>query len=163
MSKWNYLQPLASVKKKCDKCGGPLSKLSDPPSEVTVYTREGTRFAQHFGQECSNHWCRVKYYFGFTTHEGQKVYDNLEENTKYIVTSNETAFALDFLYESKLHILHSNATFQAITDVYNQFHNFDEVVLKRRDLNRKRLADAFFLYGLLEMGSRSNVSPIFST
>ena len=60
-------------------------------------------------------------------------------------------------------MLHSNATFQALSDVYNQFHNFEDSSIRRKDLNRKRLADAFFLYGLLEMGSRSNVFPVFST
>ena len=134
---WSYIDPFSSCKNYCDKCGGPLSKLSDPPSELTVYTREGTKFAQHFGKECSNHWCRIKYYYGYSTNNGHKVYDDINSDTKCIVTSTETSFSVDFLYECKLHMLHSNATFQALSDVYNQFHNFEDSSIRRKDLNRK--------------------------
>ena len=163
MSSWTYLEPFQSSKTKCHKCEAPLSRLPDPPSEITVYTRDGTKFVQHYGKECSNHWCRIKYYHGYTTYNGEKVYDDLTEETKYIVTSSETAYSVDYLYEVKLHILHSNATFQALSDVYNQLHNFQQSNIKRKDLNRKRLADGFFLYGLLEFGPRSGICPIFNT
>ena len=102
-------------------------------------------------------------YFGYSVHDGEKVYDDLTFDSKFLIISQETAFAVDFLYEQKLHILHSNATFQGLSDTYNDFHNFEESNLMRKELNRKRLSDAFFLYGLLEYSSRSNIDPKFTT
>ena len=37
-SVWSYMDSFISFKSHCDKCGGPISQLSDPPSELTVYT-----------------------------------------------------------------------------------------------------------------------------
>ena len=82
--------------------------------------------------------------------------------TKYIISTNDTAFAIDFLYEVSLHCLHSNASIQGLSDIYNQLHNFKESNLYRQNLNRQRLADGFFLYGLLEISERSGIQPLFN-
>ena len=79
------------------------------------------------------------------------------------MTSSETAFSIDFLYEVSLHFLHANATFMALADVYNQFHNFTRQNISRRDLCHKRLASGFFLYAFLEMSSRYNICPTLGT
>ena len=60
-------------------------------------------------------------------------------------------------------MLHSNATFHGLCDTYNNFHNFRHSNLKRKDLNRKRLSDAFFLYGLLEVSFRRSHNVKFHT
>ena len=44
---WEYCEDLVTDSFTCDECNGDLVKSKDPPSEVTIYTREGTKFAQH--------------------------------------------------------------------------------------------------------------------
>ena len=114
---------MITSKSDCDDCHAAL-KADNDPAEVTIYTREGTEFAQHFAKECTNHWCRKRFYFGYSVKSGQKVYEKIGPKSDILITSSETAFKIDFLYETSLHILHSNATFQRLSDVYNQLHNF---------------------------------------
>ena len=134
--------------------------LSDnEPAEVTIYTRNGTKFSQHFTKICPNRWCRKKFNYGYSIKHEKKTYDLITASTKYLVTSNETAFSIEFLYESTLHILHSNSTYQGLSDVYNQFHNFNGENVSRKFLNPKRLASAYFLYSFLEMSERCKLRP----
>ena len=162
MSTWKYSNPLVTQKIACDECHGTLVH-DDEPSDVSVYTREGTKFAQHFAKVCPNRWCRKRFYFGYSVKCGEKVYDRIEPKTDILITSNETAFKIDFLYEASLHFLHSNATFQGLSDVYNQFQNFRRENISRQNLVSKRLASGFFLYGFLEMTSRCGIFPKMST
>ena len=59
---WNYCNELVTDQTVCDECHGDLVDSKDPPSEVTIYTREGTKFAQHFHKECPNRWCRKTFF-----------------------------------------------------------------------------------------------------
>ena len=154
---WEYCEDLVTDHTFCDECKGDLVDSKDPPSEVTIYTREGTKFAQHFHKECPNRWCRKTFFFGYSVKNKTKVYEPLNSKRKYLVISRETAFAVDLCYEITLHILHNNATFQGLSDVYNQLHNFNRTHIKRVDVYRKRLSTAFFLYGFLEFTSRSGI------
>ena len=163
MTSWQYTEPLISQKTICDECHGSLVLTNDKPGEVTIYSREGTLFAQHITKICPNRWCRKRFAFGFSTKNGEKVYDRLTHETKYLICSNETAFKTDFLYEATLQFLHLNATFHGISDVYNQFHNFGDNILHRSKLVPKRLATGFFLYGFLELTSRCGISPKMNT
>ena len=163
MSTWQYSDPLISSKVVCDECDGCLVSTNDSPGEVTIYTRQGTKFAQHFTKICPNRWCRKLFLCGYLTKNGVKVYDKLTPNTKYLISSNETAFATDFMYEATLQFLHMNATFHGISDVFNQFHNFENTNIDRVNLEPKRLATGFFLYGFLEMTSHCGIYPQFNT
>ena len=80
----------------------------------------------------------------------------------YLVTSSETAFSLDFCLEMTLHCVHNNATFQGLENVYNQLHNYNRQNITRVNLNRKRLATAFFLYSFLEFTTRNGILHEFS-
>ena len=163
MSTWHYSEPLISHQTICDECHGNLVLSDDEPAEVTIYTREGTRFSQHFTKVCPNRWCRKRYSYGYSIKNGEKVYDKITHETKYLVSSNETVFKIDFLYEATLHFLHLNATFQGLSDVYNQFHNFGSKNINRSNLIPKRLATGFFLYGFLELTSRCGIVPKMTT
>ena len=163
MSTWQYSDPLVSSRVVCDECGGNLVSTGDNPGDVTIYTRQGTIFAQHFTKVCPNHWCQKIFSHGYSTKNGAKVYDKVKPDTKYLICSNETAFSTDLLYESTLQFLHMNATFHGISDVYNQFHNFGIDNIDRVNLEPKRLATGFFLYGFLEMTSRCGIFPKFHT
>ena len=59
--------------------------------------------------ECANRWCRKRFYCGYSVKDGFKVYEPLDSNSRVLVSSSETAFSVDYLYEVTLHILHSNA------------------------------------------------------
>ena len=81
---WSYIQELVTDKRKCDECNCDLVDSKDDPAEITVYTRAGTKFAQHFHRECPNRWCRKSFYYGYTVKKEKKVYDDLNSETKYI-------------------------------------------------------------------------------
>ena len=160
---WNYCEDLVTDQTVCDECKGGLVDSKDPPSEVTIYTREGTKFAQHFHKECPNRWCRKSFFYGYSIKNEIKVYQSLSPRRKYLIVSRETAFAVDYCYEITLHTLHNNATFQGLSDVYNQLHNFKRKNIRRVDVYRKRLSTAFFLYGFLEFTSRSGILHEFKS
>ena len=66
------------------------------------------------------------------------------------------------LKEITLHCVHNNATFHGLENIYNQLHNYNRENIKRVDVNRKRLATAFFLNGFLEFSYRSGILHEFS-
>ena len=101
--------------------------------------------------------------YGYTVKNDTKVYDMLSHKTVYLVISNETAFSIAFLYETTLHFLHNNATFLGLSDIYNQFHNYKSHNITRNNLNEKRLASGFFLYGFLEFSNRYKIQPELNT
>ena len=142
MATWEYSEAFVSKRVTCNDCHGDLV-LEDHPSELTVYTRGGTKFAQHFTKVCPNRWCRKRFYCGYSIKNKDKVYEKIDTKSIFLVSSDETAFAIDFLYESTLHFLHSNATYSGISDEYNQLHNFERKNVTRINLNSKRLASGF--------------------
>ena len=72
MSTWKYSDPLVTQKIACDDCHGTLVH-DDEPSDVSLYTREGTQFAQHFAKVCPNRWCRKRFYYGYSVKCVEKV------------------------------------------------------------------------------------------
>ena len=99
MINWTHSDALISSVKLCDECNCDLSTSDNPPAEVTVYTRSGTMFSQHFNKVCPNRWCRKVFMLGYNIKNGVKVYENINDKSEYLVTSNETAFSVDYLYE----------------------------------------------------------------
>ena len=94
----------------------------------------------------------------YYTKNGDKIYNDLLALGDYIITSENMAFAIDYLYEMNLLILHGNVSFQALSDVYNQLHNYEVTKLvDRSTLNRQRLATGYFLFALLEMAERTSL------
>ena len=100
----------------------------------------------------------MRYYCGYYSLNGDKVYYDLSSQGKYLITSGNTAFAIDYLYEVILLLLHGNVSFEALADVYNQLHNFNQDdLVSRNSLCRKRLTDGYFMYALLEMSERAGL------
>ena len=121
---WDYWEPLFSKHEQCDDCQGDLAMSDDEPAEVALYTRNWTKFSQHFTKICTNRWCRKRFNHGYSVKGGEKVFDRIGSEYSYLLSSNETGFSIDYLYECTLHFLHSNASMQGMADVYIQFHNF---------------------------------------
>ena len=80
----------------------------------------------------------------------------------YLVSSSQTAFSISYLYEITLQVLHSNANFQSLADIYTSLHAYNTHHQFRSDLNRQRVLDAWFLYAYLELSSRYGINPIFN-
>ena len=95
---WEYLPDLTSVHATCDECRCSLSVSVHPPAEITIYTRQGTKFARHIHKECPNRWCRKRFFYGYSIKDGKKIYETLAGKT-FLMTSSETAFSLDLCYE----------------------------------------------------------------
>jgi hypothetical protein len=91
--------------------------------------------------------------YGYTIKNEEKIYNDLNHITVFLISSNETGFSIEYLYEATLHVLHSNATLQGLSDIYNQFHHYSRQNITRNNLCDKRLASGFFLYGFLELSS----------
>ena len=159
-SSWNYIEPFISKLTYCFQCKAPLKEDSNPPAEITVYTRYGTKFAQHFGKECSNRaGCRLRFYDGYYYKNGDKVYDDLSLQGKYLITSANTAFSIEYLYEINLYFLHGTVAFEAHENVYNQLHNFDKSkLISRTNICRKRISDAFLFMHFLKWLSGLHVT-----
>ena len=82
---------------------------------------------------------------------------------KYLVTISQTAFAVDYLWDCLLQIVFSNATFESLANVYNNLHFVNlpmDVMLRRVEVHRKRIAEAIFLFAYLDLGQRYGCSPI---
>ena len=163
MASWEYSDSLVTNAVSCDECLGSLVMSDNQPAEVTIYTRYGTKFFQHFAKVCPNRWCRKKFMYGYTIKNEEKIYDDLNHKTVFLISSNETGFSIEYLYEATLHVLHSNATLQGLSDIYNQFHNYSRQNITRNNLCDKRLASGFFLYGFLELSSCYQINPKLKT
>ena len=116
---WEYLPDFTSLRTVCDECMGSLQESSDPPAEITIYTRNGTKFSRHVHKECPNRWCRKRFFYGFSVKDGKKVYESLI-GKNFVITSSETAFAVDYFYKITLHCVHNNATCHGLEIIYNQ-------------------------------------------
>ena len=131
-------------------------------TQMVLYTRSGTRRGVHIEKRCNNRSlpCRAGHYHGYVKTAEGKVIDNDALKKEYLVTSSQTAFAVDYLWDSALQILFNRATFEGLANVYNNFNykNFTPDIKKKREaVVCKRIAEAFYLYSYIEIGQRYNI------
>ena len=155
--------PLVTWRVNCDQCGAPLALSDHEPTQIYIYTREGTKVKRHLKKSCTNSHCRKTFAFGYLVFKNKKVFQQITSETKYLLSSAETGFSIPYLYETTLLLLNVNANFGGLTETYNMLHCFKECSDKRNYLCEKRLASGFFLFSLLEMCSRRGVNPEFTT
>ena len=92
-----------------------------------------------------------------------RCYEREALKKKYLVTSTQTAFSVAYLWDCLLQIVFSNASFESLAKVYNNLHFLNlptDVMLRRIEVNRKRIAEGIFLFTFLELGQRYGVPPI---
>ena len=111
----------------------------------------------HEERRCNNRTlpCRAGHFHGYVKSDQTKVLDDNILQNKYLITSNQTAFAIDYLWDITLQILFMRATFEGLGNVYNNLHNTNlplDTLLKRESLVRKRIAEAFYLFAFIELG-----------
>ena len=162
--------------KKCKVCktGDVVPRLDDKEEErFMVYTRDGTMTAKHVEYRCNNRHlsCRAGHFYGYVT-LGEKAnpskprcYESFALKKEYLVTSSQTAFSVTYLWDCLLQIVFSNASFESLAKIYNNLHFVNlptDVMLRRVEVHRKRIAEAIFLFAYLELGQRYGMSPIIS-
>jgi hypothetical protein len=161
---------------KCKVCGTsdvvPV-KNNKLPDKFMIYTRDGTVIASHREYRCNNREipCRAGHFYGYVTLgekgnvEKPRCYEKYALRKKYLVTSNQTAFSIDYLWDCLLQIVFSNATFESLSKVYNNLHFVNlptDVMQYRLEIQRKRITEAIFLFAYLELGQRYGLSPIIT-
>lgn len=154
---WNIF----SKRTTCDECRCDLEK-DGSPTDLIVYTRMGTKYFQHQNKKCQNRFCEKTFFYGYSSKRGMKKYEADILQGDYLVSSSQTAFSISYLYEITLQVLHSNANFQSLADIYTSLHAYNTHHQFRSDLNRQRVLDAWFLYAYLELSSRYGINPIFN-
>ena len=82
--------------------------------------------------------------------------DCLEE--QFLVTSNQTAFSLQLLWEYTTLMIVNKCAFEGLAASYNLTHNGDVGGNSRLFMEAKRLREGWFLYALLEMSQRYGVA-----
>ena len=138
-----------------------------------IYTRDGTRTGKHLEYRCNNRRlpCRAGHYYGFVSmgekgnDEKPRCYEKLAWKKDYLVTSSQTAFSITYLWDCLLQVVFSNASFESLAKIYNNLHFVNlptDVMLRRVEVHRKRIAEAIFLFAYLELGQRYGVPPIIS-
>ena len=97
------------------------------------------------------------------TKEKVKCYEKLALKNYYLITSCQTAFSVDYLYDCILQILHSNASFESLGKIYSDLHFTNlptDVMPQRLEAHRKRLTEAINTYLFLEVGQRYGIPSI---
>ena len=167
---------LATSVKNCKVCKtGDVVLCPDTKKEDTfmLYTRGGTRTAKHLEYRCNNRHlpCRAGHYFGYVSlgekanSEKIRCYDKFALKNEYLVTSSQTAFSVSYLWDCLLQIVFSNASFESLAKIYNNLHFINlptDVMLRRQEVHRKRIAEAIFLFAYLELGQRYELPLIIT-
>ena len=127
---------------KCVVCGiGDIvldtshDSVKDP---LIIYGRNGTSTGIHRAKKCNNKYpkkpCRVNYYFGYYKYKNKKIFEQDCLRQNILITSNQTAFEVQYLYEVALDVHFSNSNFESLCEKYNNLHfsNLPHDVLQRR-------------------------------
>ena len=167
------LETGASKCKVCSTGKVVLVNRSNDEEKFMLYTIFGTKIGRHREYRCNNRVtpCRAGHFYGYVTlgdkvnAEKTRCYDRFALKREFLVTSNQTAFSVDLLWEFLLQQVFSNASFESLAQVYNNMHFVNlptDVMLRREEIHRKRIADAVILFGFLELGQRYGIPPIIS-
>ena len=154
---------LMSEYERCQICH--YGKLIKRPREkdkdsLVIYTRNGTVKGYHQEKRCNNQSlpCRAGHFYGYiTTSKNEKVIDEYILRNDFIITSRQTAFSVDYLWDISLQILFSQASFESLANIYNNlfFTNCSlDVMNRREEMVRKRISEAWFYYAYIDLGQR---------
>jgi hypothetical protein len=140
-----------------------LVKNEKEAEKFMIYTRDGTLIGCHKEYRCDNRTlsCRAGHYYGYVS-LGES-YEWFALKKKFLVTSTQTAFSVDYLWDCLLQVVFSNATAESLAKIYNNLHFVNlptDVMLRRVEIHRKRISEAFILFAYLELGQRYGLSPI---
>ena len=132
-------------------------------ASLVIYTRTGTKRGVHIEKRCNNRSlpCRAGHYYGYLKTAEGKIIERNALRKEYLITSSQTAFAVDYLWDTTLQILFNRATFEGLSNVYNNFH-FTNIPFdtrqKREAVVCKRIAEGFYMYAYIEIGQRYDIA-----
>ena len=111
---------LESSAKNCAVCSyGIVKEDIRRRSQVILYSRAGTLKGISVEKRCNNYRCQTGYFYGYYCGEGNsKVCDEDILEKKYLLTSNRTGFAIDYLWDIVLQIQFSCASFESLGNMY---------------------------------------------
>ena len=153
---------LSSLSSKCDVCNtGTVVKVGRE-ANLVIYTRTGTKKGLHVEMRCNNRTlpCRAGHYFGYVKTGSAKIIDKDALRKEFLVTSSQTAFAIDYLWDITLQILFTRATFEGLGNIFNNLHFTNlpyDTLQKRENIISKRIAEAFYTYAYIELGQRYDI------
>ena len=79
---------------------------------------------------------------------------------RYLVTSSQTAFEIEYLLELSSLVDYCSANFEGLAKSYNRLHNAKlqtDLMQRRVELCRKRMTEGYFLYAYLEVGQHYEI------
>ena len=158
---------LKTNENKCRVCDlGDVVHVKRDKESILIYTREGTKIGTHEEYRCNNRAlpCRAGHFYGYVSLGDQaKCYEVFALKKKFLITSNQTAFEVDYLWDCVLQIVFSNASWESLAKIYNNLHFMNlpsDVMLRRQEIHRKRITEAVMLYAFLDLNSRYGLSPV---
>ena len=143
----------------CKLCGfGQLLKPdSKGATQLTIYTRQGTKTVLHQEKRCNNYRCRTGHYYGFHRAKKGKVFDENVLQNDYLITSSQTAFKIAYLWDKALQVHFSQASFESLSNIYNCLHLVNlpyDTLKKRENIYRKRITEAYKTFIFLDLLQR---------
>ena len=159
------LETYATRCKVC-KVGDVKLVKNEEKDKFMFYTRDGSLLGVHKEYRCNNRVlpCRAGHNYGYVTKgENRKCYEWFALKKKFLVTSNQTAFSVAYLWDCLLQVVFSNATAESLAKIYNNLHFVNlamDVMQRRVEIHRKRISEAINLFTYLELGQRYGLSPI---
>ena len=124
--------------------------------------------AKHEEKRCNNRTlpCRAGHYYGYIKTGQTKVLDQDVLKGEFLVTSSQTAFSIDSLWDVTLQQIFSRATFEGLGNIYNNLHFTHlpyDTLQKRETVISKQIVGAFYLYAYVELGQRYNIEMTIQT
>ena len=89
-----------------------------------------------------------------------KIIDDNALRNEFLLTSSETAFEIEYLWDITLQILFSQSSFEGLGNIYNNLHfknRPSKEKHRRESIFAKRITDAWFLFIYIELGQRYGI------
>ena len=135
---------LISKVSQCTQCGSSLILRSDRPSHLALYTESiGTMAGLHYHKLCKNRSCKMVQYYGYTI-KGDKsglYYDKGWELLPYFVSSQETAFEMNFLKKMDAYLLIGQVSYRQKAEIYNYHYGYYNVKKQHSKLDAEKKAN----------------------
>ena len=128
---------LKTSKTKCEICGvGDIVKHRS--KLILVYGRNGIKKVKHEEFRCNfrnqDVSCRAGYWYGYTTYQGLRIYDDDALKKDILIVTNQSAFEIEYLVELTSEVELYAAGFDTAAKKFNRYHNFN---LPQDTLNKR--------------------------
>lgn len=129
----------------CPTCQSTMCTRADRLSCLTLYTTNmGTLHAMHYHKICSNRKCKTTQHYGYTTTSvtNSLCYDEEYASLPYFISSQETAFEMDFLHHFDAELLIGQISYTQKAEIYNYYYEYPSTKKHHSTHSRKELTTA---------------------